>query len=84
MWLSTSVEANRSWIFEVTWNLVMVGSLPSDKGWEVTRGNRRQNSGVKSLRIIFNVFFRENENGVFGQELPKLDWLLTSLTQLGL
>ena len=37
MWLNTSVEAYRSRIFEVTWNLVMVGSLPSDKGWEVIR-----------------------------------------------
>jgi hypothetical protein len=35
----------------------MVGSLPSDKGWEVTRGNRRKNSGVKSLRTILNVLF---------------------------
>ena len=57
MWLSTSVEANRSWIFEVTWNLVMVGSLPSDKGWEVTRGKRRKNSMGKSLRIILIVLF---------------------------
>ena len=56
MWLSTSVEANRSWIFEVTWNLVMFGSLPSD--WEVTRGKRRKDRTVKSLRIIFsNVLF---------------------------
>ena len=51
MWLNTSVEANRSWIFEVTWNLVMFGSLPSD--WEVTRGKRRKDRTVKSLRIIF-------------------------------
>ena len=60
MWLNTLVEANRSWIFEVTWNLVMVGSLPSD--WEVIRskrlqdlrGKRRKDRTVKSLRIIFN------------------------------
>ena len=54
MWLNTSVEAYRSWIFEVTWNLVSVGSLPSDTCWEVTNGKRRIDNAV---RIIFNALF---------------------------
>ena len=57
MWLNTSVEAYRSWIFEVTWNLVIVGSLPSDTGWEVTKEKRRIGSTVRSFRIIFTVLF---------------------------
>ena len=57
MWLNTSVEAYRSWIFEVTWNLVIIGSPPSDTGWEVTIEKVRIDSAVKSLRIIFNVLF---------------------------
>ena len=65
MWLNTSVEAYRSWILEVTWNFVIVGSVPWGVGWEVARGKRRSFRMVKYLRIIFNVTFR--------RELPKLD-----------
>ena len=65
MWLNTSVEAYRSWILEVTWNFVIVGSVPWGMGWEVARGKRRSARMVKYLRIIFNVTFR--------RELPKLD-----------
>ena len=39
----TSVEAYRSWILEVTWNWVTVGSL--GRGEERRRGGRRRRSG---------------------------------------
>ena len=93
MWLSTSVEAYRSWIFEVTWNLVMVGALPSDEDWEIAKGKRRNTIGRKSFRIIFNVLFWENVNGGVWTRTPqtrladksRTAWTLTPpMTQLQL
>ena len=83
--LNTSVEAYRSWIFEVTWNLVRVGSPPSDTVREVTRGKRKTNRALKSLSTILNALFWENQTGgVWARtpqtrlaDKPQTTWTLT-------